>query len=85
MTVDSQLDEKGLEAKVSERNRLQEIAEKYRLQGFAVVIDPALLCPTITTISRSFNKLVSQNGKKSKVVTKAIKHYSDEVLKVYEV
>jgi len=34
MTVDSQLTEKGLEAKVLERNRLQEIAEKYRLQGF---------------------------------------------------
>jgi len=41
MTVDSQLTEKGLGTKVLERNRLQEIAEKYRLQGFNVVIEPS--------------------------------------------
>ncbi|BBC26459.1 hypothetical protein ABRG53_4202 [Pseudanabaena sp. ABRG5-3] len=34
MTVDSQLAEKGLDAKALERNRLQGIAEKYRLKGF---------------------------------------------------
>jgi hypothetical protein len=41
MTVDSQLAEKGLDAKVLEKNRLQGIAEKYRLQGFEVVIEPS--------------------------------------------
>jgi hypothetical protein len=41
MTVDFQLTEKGLEAKVLEKNRLQGIAEKYRLQGFEVVIEPS--------------------------------------------
>lgn len=41
MTVNSQLTEKGLDAKFSEHNRLQEIAEKYRLQGFEVVIEPS--------------------------------------------
>lgn len=41
MTVDSQLTEKGLEAKVSETHRLQGIAEKYKLQGFEVVIEPS--------------------------------------------
>ena len=41
MTVNSQLAEKGLDSKVLEKNRLQEIAEKYRLQGFEVVIEPS--------------------------------------------
>ncbi len=41
MTVDSQLAEKGLDTKVLEQNRLQGIAEKYRLQGFEVVIEPS--------------------------------------------
>ncbi|MBD2177363.1 hypothetical protein H6F42_10615 [Pseudanabaena sp. FACHB-1998] len=41
MTVDSQLVEKGLDTKFSEQNRLQGIAEKYRLQGFEVVIEPS--------------------------------------------
>ena len=41
MTVDSQLTEKGLDAKVLEKNRLQGIVEKYKLQGFEVVIDPS--------------------------------------------
>ena len=41
MTVDSQLAEKGLDAKVLGTNRLQGIAEKYRLQGFEVVIEPS--------------------------------------------
>ncbi|MEA5477807.1 hypothetical protein VB774_09260 [Pseudanabaena galeata UHCC 0370] len=41
MTVDSQLVEKGLDTKFSEKDRLQGIAEKYRLQGFEVVIEPS--------------------------------------------
>ena len=41
MTVDSQLTEKGLDAKVLEKNRLQGIVEKYKLQGFEVVIEPS--------------------------------------------
>jgi REase_AHJR-like len=41
MTVDFQLAEKGLDTKVLEQNRLQEITEKYRLQGFEVVIEPS--------------------------------------------
>ncbi len=41
MTVDSQLAKKGLDTKVLEKNRLQDIAEKYRLQGFEVVIEPS--------------------------------------------
>jgi hypothetical protein len=41
MTVDFQLTEKGLDAKVLEKNKLQGIAEKYRLQGFEVVIEPS--------------------------------------------
>ena len=41
MAVDSQLAEKGLDTKVLERNRLQAIAEKYRLQGFEVVTEPS--------------------------------------------
>jgi hypothetical protein len=41
MPVDSQLAEKGLDAKILEKNRLQGIAEKYRLQGFEVVIEPS--------------------------------------------
>jgi hypothetical protein len=41
MTVDSQLTEKGLDAKVSKRNRLQGIAEKYKSLGFEVVIEPS--------------------------------------------
>ena len=41
MTVDSQLVEKGLGTKFSEKDRLQGIAEKYRLQGFEVVIEPS--------------------------------------------
>jgi hypothetical protein len=39
MTIDPQLTEKGLDAKVLGKNRLQGIAEKYRLQGFEVVIE----------------------------------------------
>jgi hypothetical protein len=41
MTVNSQLAEKGLDTKVLETNRLQGIAEKYRLQGFEVLIEPS--------------------------------------------
>ena len=41
MTVNSQLAEKGLDAKVLEKDRLQGISEKYRLQGFEVVIEPS--------------------------------------------
>jgi hypothetical protein len=41
MTVDSQLTKKGLDTKVLAKNRLQGIAEKYRLQGFDVVIEPS--------------------------------------------
>lgn len=41
MTVNFQLAEKGLDAKVLEKNRLQGIAETYRLQGFEVVIEPS--------------------------------------------
>ena len=41
MIVDSQLAEKGLETKVLEKNRLQGIAEKYKLRGFEVVIEPS--------------------------------------------
>lgn len=41
MTVDSQLADKGLGAKTTEKFRLQAIAEKYRLQGFEVVIEPS--------------------------------------------
>lgn len=41
MTVNSQLAEKGLDTKVLEQNRLRGIAEKYRLQGFEVVIEPS--------------------------------------------
>jgi len=41
MTVDSQLVEKGLDDKVLEKNKLQAIAEKYRLQGFEVVSEPS--------------------------------------------
>jgi len=41
MILDSQLAEKGLETKVLEKNRLQGIAEKYKLRGFEVVIEPS--------------------------------------------
>ena len=41
MIVDSQLAEKSLETKVLEKNRLQGIAEKYKLRGFEVVIEPS--------------------------------------------
>lgn len=41
MTVDFQLAEKGLDTKVLEQNRLQGIAEKYKLQGFEVVVEPS--------------------------------------------
>ena len=41
MPVDSQLAEKGLDAKILEKNRLQGIAEKYRSQGFEVIIEPS--------------------------------------------
>ena len=41
MTVNSQLAEKGLDTKVLEKNRLQGIVEKYKLQGFEVVIEPS--------------------------------------------
>jgi len=41
MTVNSQLAENGLDAKALERNRLQGIAEKYKSQGFEVVIEPS--------------------------------------------
>jgi len=41
MTVNSQLAKNGLDAKALERNRLQGIAEKYKSQGFEVVIEPS--------------------------------------------
>ena len=41
MILDSQLAEKGLETKVLEKNRLQGIAEKYKLRVFEVVIEPS--------------------------------------------
>ncbi|PZU94940.1 MAG: hypothetical protein DCE90_13855 [Pseudanabaena sp.] len=41
MSVDSKLAKNGLDTKVLETNRLQGIAEKYRLQGFEVVIEPS--------------------------------------------
>ena len=61
MTVDSQLAEKGLDAKVLEKDRLQGIAEKYRLQGFEVVIEPSKsLIPF--DLGNYYPDLIARNG-----------------------
>ena len=61
MTVDSQLTEKGLDAKVLEKNRLQGIVEKYKLQGFEVVIEPSKsLIPF--DLGNYYPDLIARNG-----------------------
>ena len=60
MTVDSQLTEKGLDAKVLEKNRLQGIVEKYKLQGCKELGYTNIIVPFTKDMSDD-NVLISDN------------------------